>query len=89
MALDPIAAVNLFLSVAILFVGYWVYKKGGDDMPLLIGLAFSMFGISHLMTLMGLADQLTLVLIFIRTLGYLIVLYALYSRMKRQAKPKK
>lgn len=48
-------------------------------MPLYVGIAFGLFGVSHLMTLLGLKDALEIVLIVVRTLAYLLVAFALYT----------
>lgn len=76
---DPITAVNLVLSVIILVLGYWGYKKSNDKVPLYVGIAFGLFGISHLATLFGFKQSLESVLIIIRTLAYLAVIYAVYT----------
>jgi len=76
---DPIYTVNLVLCIIILVLGYLGYKKSGNKMPLYIGIAFGLFGISHLMTLLGLRETLRSILIIIRTLAYLIVVFTLYK----------
>ncbi|MCZ7384925.1 MAG: hypothetical protein O8C67_11145 [Candidatus Methanoperedens sp.] len=76
---DPITAVNLGLSVIILVLGCWGYKKSNDKVSLYVGIAFGLFGVSHLATLLGLAQSLVSVLIIIRTLAYLIVIFAVYK----------
>lgn len=76
---DPITAVNLVLSVIILVLGYWGYKKSNDNVSLYVGIAFGLFGVSHLTTLLGLAQSLVSVLIIIRTFAYLIVIFAVYK----------
>jgi len=76
---DPITAVNLVLSVIILVLGYWGYKKSNNNVPLYVGTAFGLFGVSHLATLLGLTQSLVSVLIIIRTLAYLIVIFAVYK----------
>ena len=76
---DPITAVNLVLSLIILVLGYWGYKNSNDKVPLYIGLAFGLFGISHLATLLDFKQSLESVLIIIRTLAYLTVIYAVYT----------
>ncbi len=76
---DPITAVNLVLSVIILVLGYWGYKKSNNKVPLYVGIAFGLFGISHLATLFGFTQSLQSVLIIIRTLAYLTVIYAVYT----------
>ena len=81
-AWDPIYTLNLVLCTVILVLGYWGYKKKDDKTPLYIGVAFGIFGISHLTTLLGLKEALTDVLIIIRALAYLIVVFALYKCTK-------
>ena len=78
MDLDPIYLTNLILCVIILALGIIGYKKRGDKTPLYIGIAFGLFGVSHLLTLIGLKETLTTFLIVIRTLAYLLVAFALY-----------
>jgi hypothetical protein len=77
--LDPIYVVNLVLCVVILLLGYWGYRKRRTVVPLLIGVAFGLFGISHLLTLFGLAGDWASLLIVIRVLAYLTVIFALYK----------
>ncbi|MBA7577409.1 hypothetical protein ES708_19261 [subsurface metagenome] len=78
MALDPIYLTNLVLCVIILILGYVGYSKTGEKAPLYIGIAFSLFGISHLLSLLGLKETLTTFLIVIRTIAYLTVVFTLY-----------
>jgi len=80
---DPIYTMNLMFCVVILVLGYWGYKKKGDKVPLCIGVAFSLFGFSHLTTLLGFKETLTMFLIIIRTFAYLIVIFTLYKYWKR------
>ena len=75
---DPIYITNLVLCIIILVFGCLGYKKIGDKLPLYIGIAFGLFGISHLATILGLKETLTTVLIIIRTFAYLIVVFTLY-----------
>ncbi len=75
---DPIYITNLILCVIILVLGIIGYRKSGDMSPLYIGIAFGLFGVSHLVTLLGLKVTLTTFLIVIRTLAYLIVIFTLY-----------
>jgi len=83
---DPVYTVNLVLCIVIFVLGYWGYWKKKDTMPLYIGIAFGLFGISHLVTLFDMASSLTNVLIVIRVLAYLIVIFALYMFMRMKAK---
>ena len=83
---DPIYTVNLLLCIVILVLGYWGYMKKKDAMPFYIGIAFGLFGISHLVTLFDMASSLTNVLIVIRVLAYLLVIFALYMFVRMKAK---
>ena len=84
---DPIYGVNLVLCVIILILGVWGYtRKKGDIVPLSVGVAFGLFGVSHLATLLDLKDDLTEVLIVIRTIAYLLVIFTLYTYLTRKGK---
>ena len=76
---DPMYVVNLVLCIIILALGCWGSRKTGDKVPLYVGIAFGLFGVSHLVTLLGLKEAVETVLIVIRTLAYLIVVFALYK----------
>jgi len=76
---DPMYVVNLVLCIIILALGCRGYRKTGDKVPLYVGIAFGLFGVSHLVTLLGLKEASETVLIVIRTLAYLIVVFALYK----------
>jgi hypothetical protein len=81
---DPVYTVNLVLCIVIFVFGFWGYRKRKDTMPLYIGIAFGLFGISHLVTLFDMTTSFTDFLIIIRVLAYLIVVFSLlmYVRMK-------
>jgi len=78
MTLDPIYLTNLVLCVIILVLGILGYRNSGDKSPLYIGIAFGLFGVSHLLTLLGFKEALTTYLIVIRTIAYLLVAFTLY-----------
>lgn len=79
---DPIIFINLALCIVIVALGYLLFKKSGEKLPLYVGIAFGLFGVSHAATLAGLKLPLTLPLIVIRTSAYLLVIYALYMYLK-------
>jgi len=79
-----VTIVNLVLCVIILALGIWGYSKKKNDVPLYIGIAFGLFGVSHLLTLLGLAAGLTAFLIVIRLIAYLLVVFALYRILARR-----
>ncbi len=80
---DPIYAVNFVLCAIIFVLGVWGYQKKGDIVPLYVGIAFGIFGLTHLLTLLGFRQILTSVFIVIRTIAYLMVIFALFKFWKR------
>jgi hypothetical protein len=83
--LDPIYIINLALCIIIFVLGILGYKKGGNSIPLYVGIAFGLFGVSHLATILGFKDALEAVLIVIRTVAYLAVIVALYKFLSRRS----
>jgi hypothetical protein len=75
---DPITTVNLILCIIILVFGVIGARRSGKAFPLYIGIAFGLFGLSHLLTILGLKDALSGLLIVVRTAAYLLVAFALY-----------
>ena len=78
MTWNPVVTVSLVLCILILALGIWGYSKKKGEVPLYIAIAFGLFGISHLITLLGLAVGLTAFLIAIRLIAYLLVAFTLY-----------
>ena len=74
--MDPIYLINLILCVVIVVFGCLGFKKAKGVWPLYIAIAFGLFGLSHLLTLLGLKEALTGFLIAIRTIAYVLVIYA-------------
>ena len=79
-----VTTVNLILCVIILVFGIWLYVRKKYDVPLYIGLAFGLFGVSHLLTLLGLAAGVATLLIVVRIIAYLLVVFALYRIMVKK-----
>lgn len=80
---NPIYMVNLLFCLIILSIGYWCYRKSGYLLSLLVGVAFGLWGFSHLAVLLGLQIELETVLIIIRVVAYLMVIYGLWLTMKK------
>jgi uncharacterized membrane protein (UPF0136 family) len=78
-----ITIINLILCVIILCIGIWGYNKKKAAMELYIGIAFGLFGVSHLLTLLGMAASLDVLLIIVRLAAYLLVIFALYKLVAR------
>ena len=75
---DPITTVNLVLCIIILIFGIIGYRRSGRAFPLYIGIAFGLFGVSHLLTILGLKDALAGLLIAVRAAAYILVVFAMY-----------
>lgn len=76
---DPIYLVNLILCIIIFVFGLIGYQRSKSVFPLYIAIAFGLFGLSHLCTILGLKASLEVPLIVIRLLAYLIVVFAVYK----------
>ncbi len=76
--MDAISLVNLILCVIIVVLGCVGFKRAKDKWPLYIAITFGLFGLSHLLTLLGFKDTLEAFLITIRAIAYLLVIYTLY-----------
>jgi len=76
---DLSCAMNLLLCVLILILGIRAFKRGKGKMPLLLGIAFGLFGLSHFANLLGLHQSLEGVLLVMRFLAYLLVVYIQYK----------
>jgi len=79
---DPITFINLILCIIIVVLGYLCYRKMREPLPLYIGAAFGLFGVSHAATLAGFRVPWTIPLIIVRTLAYLLVIIALWQQLK-------
>jgi len=77
MGLYPI--INLVLCAIILVFGLIGWRRSGRAFPLYIGIAFGLFGLSHLATILGLKATLEVPLIVARILAYLIVVFTVYK----------
>jgi hypothetical protein len=75
---DPILLLNLLLCAVILLLGSLVYQKRGTISALFIGIAFGMFGLSHLNALYEPALFPDVTFVLLRICGYLLVAAALY-----------
>ena len=78
---DITYVVNLVLCIIILVLGILGYSK--NKITLYIGIAFGLFGLSHIATIAGLKATLEGLLIGIRTLAYVLVIIALYKLWKK------
>ena len=75
--MDYTTVMNLIFCLAILTLGIKKYKETGVKAFIFVGLGFTMFGISHAVTLMGYAPMVKAVLIAVRSAGYIMVIAGL------------
>ena len=73
MTLDPTTLTNLVFCAIILILGIIGYKRSEEMWPLFIGIAFGLFGVTHLLTLLDLKEALATLLLAIRIIAYLMV----------------
>jgi hypothetical protein len=77
LSIDPVLLLNIILCFFILVLGLWEYQRSRAALALYIGIAFGLFGITHLMLLLGLGISMTPLLISIRLIAYLLVIAGL------------
>lgn len=75
---DLVPMINILLCTIIVVLGIIVYTRKEAIGALLIAIAFGLFGISHVYTLMGLGPSWETAMITARTSAYLLVIAALY-----------
>jgi hypothetical protein len=69
--------------MVILILGVALFRRKKSSLALYIGIAFGLFAVSWLLTLLNLAASLVIPLIVDRTLAYLIVIFALFTLWKK------
>ncbi|MBN1856646.1 MAG: hypothetical protein JW846_06825 [Dehalococcoidia bacterium] len=73
-----ITIVNLFLATAVVLLGIRAWARSRSEAALFVSIAFGLFALAHLLTLLGLAGTLGSILIALRILGYLSAALAVY-----------
>jgi hypothetical protein len=76
--------VNTVLCIIIVILGFLAYNKNHKMPALLIGLSFGIFGLSHIVAILGFEKSLMNILIAIRSVAYLFVIFALAIAMKEK-----
>lgn len=75
---DPVSLINLAFCAGIVILSVWWSVKTRSRTPLFIGLAFGLFGISHLFLLFGMNRQFEQIYILIRMAAYALVALGLF-----------
>jgi hypothetical protein len=78
MDIDPVILLNLIFCIIILALGITGYAKMKRLWPLLLGIAFGFFGVSHLFTIIGIDESQEVVMLVTRIIGYGLTLAAIY-----------
>ncbi|MDD5263840.1 MAG: hypothetical protein PHU43_03290 [Candidatus Bipolaricaulis sp.] len=76
---DPVTTFNLVLSAAICAVGIIGWARVKNALALYIGVAFGLFALSHLATILGKAESLEALLILLHAVGYILIAVAIYK----------
>ena len=77
--LDLTVLVNLLLSITIVFLSIWGFIRIGKPTPLYFGIAYLLFATSHFCLLFDIKIYDGLLLVFLRTVGYLFVAIGLFA----------
>ena len=81
--MDLIAVINIALCFVILSTAYWIFKRTRQSEALFIGLAFTLFGITHIITLFGLDVSAMNFVIVLRIIAYIFILLSIYKLIPR------
>jgi len=78
-----VTTINFIFGILIFLMGLWVWKKGKAMAPLYIGIAFLLFALTHLVSILeySLPDMASMAL---RVIAYLLVLFSLYKMMAKK-----
>jgi len=68
---------NFVLCVIIILLGIWVYNKTSNRIAIYIISAFSLFGLSHFASILGVSRSHAGVFSFLRSIGYILMIVAL------------
>ena len=74
---------NIILCLLILVLGVGAYQKDKNKVGLYVGAAFALFGVSHIAWFFGLEQTWSTFFIIVRTLGYLLVVFALLKSVTK------
>lgn len=80
MAFDVTTILNLCFDIIIVVLGLLAFKRKQYVLALYVALGFGMFALSYVEIIMGLSAQ-NISVIFIRILGYLVIIYALLKEV--------
>lgn len=76
---DPVTTFNLVLSAAIFVLAVIGWARVKNALALFIGIAFALFALMHLATILRWSESLEPLLIIFGAIGYLFVIVAVYK----------
>ena len=76
--------INTVLCIIIVILGCLTYRKNQKMPALFIGISFGIFGVSHILTMIGFGESLMNFLVAIRAIAYLLVVFALFIMVKEK-----
>lgn len=83
-ASEALEIINMVFCVLIFIIGFWGYRRRRYRLSLFIGLAFGLFGLSHIMLILGNGRNSTDAVIAIRLIAYLLVTFGLYEAVVKE-----
>ncbi|WP_424359367.1 sensor histidine kinase [Methanocella sp. MCL-LM] len=81
--LNPIYILNILISIALIIVGYMVYKSNKNQVALYIAIGFAFYFVSNALSILGFREGLETIHIAARTIGFLAILLGLYVSWKQ------
>ena len=78
--MDPVTVLNLLFDLVIFLLGLLVYKEKKGVLALWVAVAFLLFAVSYVLTIVGVGNSI--ILIPLRALGYLSVIVGLILQRK-------
>jgi hypothetical protein len=80
MAFDISTTLNLCFDLIIVVLGLLAFKRKQYVLALYVALGFAMFTLSYVEVMIGLSSS-NISVIFIRILGYIVIIYALVKEI--------
>ena len=82
--MDGLEILYVVFCFIICVFGIWVYSKKKDDVPLYFGIAYGLFTVDRLISLLGLTPSWDILGIVLRIVAYLLILFALYRALVKK-----
>lgn len=80
--MNIITTINATLGILIMLLGLRAYRKLGSKLYLSLSIAFGIFAVTHIVTLLGIARYLMTMLLTLRVIAYGMVVLSLHKVLK-------